>query len=174
MYNTQVRHITDPNVVVGMALFAGGLAQFMAGMWEFPKGNMFGATAFTSYGAFWMSYATILIPSSGIIAAYNGKASELNSALGIYLITWSMITFFLGMATLRKNIAFILLFLFLGVTFAVLAGGAFNENLKVTKAGGVLGLITAFIAFYIALSELLAAEPYPAFRMPLGIIKKVD
>lgn len=44
MYNTQVRHITEPNVVVGMAIFCGGLAQLLAGMWEFPRGNMFGAT----------------------------------------------------------------------------------------------------------------------------------
>jgi len=44
MYNTQVRHIATPNVVVGMAIFCGGLAQFLAGMWEFPRGNMFAAT----------------------------------------------------------------------------------------------------------------------------------
>jgi len=51
--------------------------------------------AFTSYGAFWMSYATILIPNSGIIAAYAGHEDELNQALGIYLITWFVLTFLL-------------------------------------------------------------------------------
>lgn len=56
-----------------------------------------GCTAFTSYGAFWMSYATILIPGSGIIAAYEnteGGAEQLSSALGIFLITWMLVTFF--------------------------------------------------------------------------------
>jgi succinate-acetate transporter protein len=61
MYNVQTRGIAHSNVVVGMAIFAGGLTQFIAGMWELPRGNVFGATAFSSYGAFWMSYATIFI-----------------------------------------------------------------------------------------------------------------
>lgn len=51
--------------------------------------------AFTSYGAFWMSYATILLPNSGILAAYDGKPDELNQALGIYLMTWFVLTFML-------------------------------------------------------------------------------
>ena len=113
MYNVNTRGVHAPNVVVGMAIFSGGLLQFMAGMWEFPRGNTFGATgnalhslfdtfrvfitphfsfaALSSYGAFWMSYATILIPSSGIIAAY-ADPQELENALGIYLITWFMVT----------------------------------------------------------------------------------
>ena len=52
MYNTQVRHIAEPNVVVGMAIFTGGLAQLLAGMWEFPKGNMFGATGQSSFSSY--------------------------------------------------------------------------------------------------------------------------
>ncbi|TFK65957.1 hypothetical protein BDN72DRAFT_173356 [Pluteus cervinus] len=95
LYNLQTRGIHAPNVVVGMAIFCGGLAQLLAGMWEFPRGNVFGGTAFTSYGAFWMSYATILIPGSGIVAAYTDAPGELSSALGIYLITWMLVTFFL-------------------------------------------------------------------------------
>jgi succinate-acetate transporter protein len=109
MFNVQTRGITHPNVVVGMAIFAGGLTQFIAGMWEFPRGNVFGATgapvsllslpphrplaAFSSYGAFWMSYATIFIPSSGVLAAYSDP-DELASALGIYLVAWLMVTLF--------------------------------------------------------------------------------
>jgi uncharacterized protein len=97
-----------------MALFCGGLAQLLAGMWEFPRGNTFAATgrshpsripilifnfqyhtkAFTSYGAFWMSFATIFIPNSGIAASYKDPG-EFDSAVGIYLITWFMVTFFL-------------------------------------------------------------------------------
>ena len=128
LYNLQTRDITTPNVVVGMAIFCGGLAQLLAGMWEYPRGNTFGAAgelflmclhccircnfppfwnyflisriltfsalAFSSYGAFWLSYAAILVPSSGILSAYT-SASELSSALGIYLITWFIVTFLL-------------------------------------------------------------------------------
>ena len=51
--------------------------------------------AFTSYGGFWLSFATLYIPGSGILAAYDGKTAELESALGVYLITWFVVTFLL-------------------------------------------------------------------------------
>ncbi|KAI0055324.1 hypothetical protein BV25DRAFT_226806 [Artomyces pyxidatus] len=62
LFNVNSRTITVSNVVVGMALFCGSLAQFFAGMWEFAAGNTFGATTFTSFGVFWLLFATILIP----------------------------------------------------------------------------------------------------------------
>jgi uncharacterized protein len=68
-----------------IALAYGGLAQFTAGMWEFACGNTFGALAFSSYGAFWISFACIFIPFFDIAAAYPDP-SELNAALGHYLI----------------------------------------------------------------------------------------
>jgi hypothetical protein len=171
MYNIHTRGITHPNVVVGMAIFCGGLAQLLAGMWEFPRGNVFGGTAFTSYGAFWMSYATILIPGSGISAAFaESPESEVQSALGIYLICWAMVTFFLFVVALGKHIAFIMLFGLLTVTFACLAGGELGASVAATKAGGVIGVLTAFVAYYIGLSEMLAVETHPLIRLPLGIL----
>jgi len=168
LYNLQTRGITAPNVVVGMAIFCGGLAQFLAGMWEFATGNTFGATAFASYGAFWMSYATILIPASGILSAYT-DADELASALGIYLIVWFILTFLLFIASLRKNIGLVVLFGFLTITFLILAVGEFTGSLGTTKAGGALGAITAFVAYYVGLSELLASD---GIDLPLGKLAK--
>jgi succinate-acetate transporter protein len=170
LYNMNARGIHEPNVVVGMAIFCGGLAQLLAGMWEFPRGNMFAATAFTSYGAFWLSYASILLPGTGIIDAYvSAKAlSDLSNALGIYLITWMMVTIILFIATLGKSVAFVLLFGLLASTFAVLAVGEFSGHTSATHAGGAIGLITAAVAYYIALSELLSGEAHPVFRLPLG------
>ncbi|KAF9044468.1 FUN34 transmembrane protein [Panaeolus papilionaceus] len=168
LYNLQVRSITHANVVVGMAIFCGGLAQLLAGMWEFPKGNTFGASAFTSYGAFWMSYATILIPSSGILTAFENP-HELSGALGIFLITWFLVTFFLLVASLRKSIAFIALFGMLSLTFLLLAIGEFNGLPKVTRGGGGLGVVTAIIAYYIGLSDLLASDPHSIVQLPLGV-----
>ncbi|KNZ76395.1 Accumulation of dyads protein 2 [Termitomyces sp. J132] len=78
MCNVSTRGIHTPNVVVGMALFCGGLTQSMASMWEFPRGNVFGATAM--YAAFFMSYATIFIPGSGIMLAYQNDPAEFNNA----------------------------------------------------------------------------------------------
>jgi len=167
MYNVGTRGIADPNVVVGMAIFCGGLAQLLAGMWEFPKGNAFGATAFTSYGAFWMSFATIYLPSTGIVDAYKGKGDELDNAIAIYLITWFMFTFFMFIASLKKNVGLVSLFGCLTLTFLLLAIGAFTGNAKCHKAGGALGIVTALIAYYSALSGLMTKEG-ALFTMPMG------
>ncbi|KAF9231738.1 Gpr1 family protein [Melanogaster broomeanus] len=168
LYNVNARSITTPNVVVGMACFCGGLAQLLAGMWEFPRGNVFGATAFTSFGAFWMSYATILIPGSGVVTAYTSE-HELSQALGIYLITWFVLTFMLFLAALRRNVSFIALLFFLCITFILLAAGAFTGMAAVNKAGGGFGILTAGIAYYCGLSELLVkGESW--FGLPLGTI----
>ncbi|KAG1835399.1 Gpr1 family protein [Suillus subalutaceus] len=171
LYNVNARGVVVPNVVVGMACFCGGLAQLLAGMWEFPRGNVFGATAFTSYGAFWMSYATIFIPDSGIVAAYGTNTDELNQALGIYLITWFVFTFLLMLGALRRNISFIALLFFLCITFVLLAVGIWTNKLNVSKAGGAFGILTAMIAYYCALSELLVkGESW--FTLPMGTIKQ--
>ncbi|KAJ8597144.1 hypothetical protein M405DRAFT_620995 [Rhizopogon salebrosus TDB-379] len=171
LYNVNARGVTAPNVVVGMACFCGGLAQLLAGMWEFPRGNVFGATAFTSYGAFWMSYATILIPNSGILAAYAGHEDELNQALGIYLITWFVFTFLLMLGALRRNIGLVALLFFLCITFLLLAVGAWSAQVNITKAGGGFGILTAWIAYYCGLSDLLVKEE-SWFGLPMGTIKQ--
>ncbi|KAJ7595378.1 FUN34 transmembrane protein [Mycena floridula] len=170
LYNVSARGIHTPNVVVGMAVFCGGLAQLLAGMWEFPKGNTFGATAFTSYGAFWMSFATIFIPGSGIGTAY-ATEKEFHNALGIYLMSWFIVTFLFFVTALRKHIAFIGLFGFLTLTFMMLAIGEFTGNTKCATAGGALGIITAMIAYYIGLSELLGSEHVAVAQLPIGIFK---
>jgi len=170
-FNLQTRGIHTPNVVVGMAVFCGGLAQLLAGMWEFARGNAFGGTAFTSYGAFWMSYATILLPGSGVLSAYSDD-KELASALGIFLIAWFMVTFFILIASLRKMWGLILLFGFLAVTFLLLAVAEFTGNEAVAKAGGATGIITSFIAYYVGLSGLLASDEGAIVQLPVGIFMK--
>ncbi|RDB30102.1 Ammonia transport outward protein 2 [Hypsizygus marmoreus] len=170
MFNLQTRDITHPNVVIGMAIFCGGLAQLLAGMWEFPRGNVFGGTAFTSYGAFWMSYATILIPGSGVLTAYGTNKAELQSALGIFLIAWTMVTLIFFIVSFGKNIAFLALFGLLTITFALLAAGELADSVSTAKAGGGLGVIVAFIAYYTGISELLSSEATPPFRLPIGLL----
>ncbi|KAA1117928.1 hypothetical protein PGT21_027457 [Puccinia graminis f. sp. tritici] len=88
LFNVQTRGIHTENLIVSMAFAYGGIVQVLAGMWEFACGNTFGATAFSSYGGFWISFGLILSPSSGILAAYATKKDELESALGLYLFSW--------------------------------------------------------------------------------------
>ncbi|KAF9254843.1 hypothetical protein L218DRAFT_951237 [Marasmius fiardii PR-910] len=167
MYNLHARGVQAPNVVIGMAIFGGGLTQFIAGMWEMPRGNVFGATAFASYGSFWLAYATINIPASGIQAAFADQ-TEFHNALGIFLITWFMITFFF------LHIAFTILLTLLDVALLMLSISEFTGNAMVLKAGGVFGVCTGLVAFYIGVSELFAAEPKPVLnRVPLGVLHKV-
>jgi len=115
-----------------------------------------------------MSFATILIPASGIADAYK-KPEEFHSAVGIYLITWFIVTFLLFIAALRKSVAFIALFGFLFLTFILLAAANFTGKTGLQKGGGILGCITALIAYYIGLAELLAAEKQRVIGLPLGV-----
>ncbi|KNZ80497.1 Ammonia transport outward protein 2 [Termitomyces sp. J132] len=167
MYNVNTRGIHTSNVVVGMALFGGGLTQFIAGMWEFPRGNVFGATVLTMYGAFWMSYATIFIPGSGVMLAFSDE-TEFNNAFGMYLIVWLILTLLFIPPVVRRNMAFTILLSTLAVTLIMLSGAEFTGSPRLTKAGGVFGIMTGLIAFYIAESELLASEARAIVRLPLG------
>jgi len=167
LYNAHARHIVVPNVIVGMALFYGGLAQFLAGMWEFATGNTFGATAFTSYGAFWLSFATLFIPNSGIGDAYAAAPAGMeDDALGIYLLAWMVVTFLFFIGSLRKSIGLSALFFFLTLTFMVLAISFLMKKDNIGKAGGYLGVVTALIAYYCGLAEMLG--PDDLFTLPLG------
>jgi len=113
-----------------------------------------------------MSYACILLPGTGIIAAYDGSAT-IHGALGIFLTAWTVVTFLFFIVTLRKSGAMIALFGCLMVTFFLLAVAEFGGNPHVPKIAGILGVVTAVIAYYIGLAELLAAEKKPTFTLPL-------
>lgn len=169
-YNCGVRDITHPNVIVGMAFGFGGLVQLLAGMWEFASGNTFGATAFSAYGGFWLSFGLIYWPSSGILSAAYGSG-ELASALGIYLIAWFVFTFLMLLGTLKSSMALFSVFFFLTITFMLLAIGEFLENNSVHKAGGALGLVTAFCAFYTGISGVLTPET-SYFSLPTGDLSR--
>jgi succinate-acetate transporter protein len=119
---------TPPNFVVGLAVFYGGISQFLAGMWEFKTGNTFGATAFSSYGAFWLSYAAILIPWFGVADSFTLNGKEEGSALGIFLLGWALFTLMMWFGTLRTNIALSTLFVFLTLTFLLLSISEFKRG----------------------------------------------
>jgi len=114
-----------------------------------------------------MSYAAIFIPGSGILAAYTDP-QELANAVGLYLTVWFMFTVMLIPVVIRKNLAFTILLTTLAIAFILLAAAEFTNKASLTKGGGAMGIITAFVAYYIAVSELLAAEERPIVRLPQG------
>jgi succinate-acetate transporter protein len=138
-------------VVLGVALFYGGIAQLLAGMWEFAKGNTFGALAFSSYGAFWMSFWYLVshgkdLPTTGTDAA---------KGIGVFLLAWTIFTLYMTVVASRLSGILFLLFAILSVTFAFLALGEFAGSSAMTHIGGYLGLITALVAWYASFAGVL-------------------
>jgi len=166
LINLNTRGVDTPNLVVALAFGYGGLVQLLAGMWEMAVGNTFGATALSSYGGFWLSYAMILTPGGfEIVAAYTvdsagntipGGATALENALGFYLIGWFIFTTILVLCTLRSTVAFFLLFFTLDMAFLFLALAKFEPGSAeaLNKTGGVFGLFAAFLAWYNALAGI--------------------
>ena len=139
-------------VVFGLALAYGGLAQFAAGMWEFAKGNTFGATAFTSYGAFWISFWWL----TGHTDLSTATGSDLTDSLGLYLLAWGIFTAYMTIAAARVSGAVLVVFVLLTATFVVLAIGDFATSETISKVGGWLGLATAVAAWYASLAGVTA------------------
>jgi succinate-acetate transporter protein len=130
-------------VVLPLALFYGGLAQLLAGMWEFRKANTFGATAFASFGAFWLSYAAyvkFVVP--GLPVATEHRAT------GLFLLAWAIFTAYMTIASIRVSGAVMMVFVTLTATFILLTIGALGQHTEVTKIGGIVGLVTAGFAWY--------------------------
>ncbi|POW12795.1 hypothetical protein PSTT_04329 [Puccinia striiformis] len=154
LFNLQTRGIKTESLIISMAFAYGAGRDVGIRLWKH-----FGATAFSSYGGFWISFGLILSPSSGILAAYATKKDELESALGLYLFSWFIFTTIMLLGSLRTSVALVALFFFLDVTFLLLAIGKLSADTQaLTKAGGVFGVITAFIAWYVAAAGLLEAE----------------
>jgi succinate-acetate transporter protein len=147
-------------VVLPLALFYGGIAQLLAGMWEFKKANTFGALAFTSYGAFWISFAAyvkFILP--GLNASPVTKP-DAHTVTGLFLLAWTIFTLYMLVASLRVNAAVAAVFAVLTVTFIFLTWGDLstpaNENL--VKIGGYLGIVTAFLAWYASAAGVINAQ----------------
>jgi uncharacterized protein len=142
-------------LVAALALAYGGAAQLLAGIWEFRTCNTFGAVAFCSYGAFWISFYFV-VQAAGSVAP-----KELFSGLGLYLWMWGIFTVYMFVASLRTTGAVALVFLLLAITFIVLGIG--NSSLAGTasvtngtvKLGGYIGIVTAIAAWYASFAGVL-------------------
>ncbi len=150
--NTNMLGTSVQTVVLGLALFYGGLAQLLAGMWEFAKGNTFGAVAFTSYGAFWMSFWYLLnhLPATA-------KPTDTLHAVGVYLLVWAIFTAYMTIAATRVSGAVLARlrpadpgFCGAGDRLAVRVTGRLRRRTATCwiHIGGWLGLLTALAAWY--------------------------
>ncbi|MCL2543357.1 MAG: acetate uptake transporter [Nocardioidaceae bacterium] len=142
---------TEVAAVLGLAFAYGGLAQLLAGMWEFAKGNTFGATAFSSYGAFWLSFWWM---------AEHGEDKAAGHGVALYLFCWGIFTAYMFVASLGLgNPALMVVFALLTLTFLLLAFGGWNDAAPgsgLTAVGGWFGLATAVAAWYTSLAGVAA------------------
>ncbi|MFD4612998.1 acetate uptake transporter [Streptomyces sp. NPDC058451] len=137
--------LTEPGAifpVLGLAAFYGGLAQFVAGLFEFRRGNTFGATVFGSFGAFWLTYWW-LVPRAAAVDAHNG--------LGLFLLLWAIFTAYMAVAALRTSLPVLGVLVLLTITYILLAIGEFQGGPApqvATQVGGWFGIATGLVAWY--------------------------
>jgi len=150
MFNAHLVSSAGEPVVLGLALAYGGVAQLLAGMWEFRTGNTFGAVAFTSYGAFWLSFwALVTFFVKDIPAAHAG------AAVGLYLWAWGIFTTYMFVASLRTTGAVALVFALLAVTYILLGIGNSGGHETIIKWGGYVGIATAVAAWYASFAAVV-------------------
>jgi succinate-acetate transporter protein len=162
MFNAGLIGAGGEPVVFGLALAYGGLAQLLAGMWEFRTGNTFGAVAFTSYGAFWLSFwAFVQFYEKSV------PAGDAGHAVGLFLIGWGIFTAYMFIASLRTTSAIALVFFLLATTFFVLGIGNAGGHADIVKAGGYIGLATAAAAWYASFAAVTNST-FGRTVMPVG------
>lgn len=138
--------------VLGLALFYGGIVQVGAGMWEFAKGNTFGAVAFSSYGGFWLSYWYLV---KEVLPGLDAPEPDVHHAVGVYLLVWTIFSAYMMIAASRVSGILLGVFVVLTLTFGALCIGDLAGSVTFTRVGGWLGLITAILAWYASMAAVV-------------------
>lgn len=148
-------------MILAMGIFYGGIAQIIAGVMEWKKGNTFGTIAFTSYGLFWLTLiGLIVLPKIG------WAEQPANEAMVMYFIMWGLFTFFLFVGTLKLNRSLQFVFASLTILFFLLALGDYTGNATIKLVAGYEGIICGLSAFYAAIAQVLN-EVYGKTLLPL-------
>jgi len=175
-------------MILGMGIFYGGMAQIVAGILEYRKGNTFGTTAFTSYGLFWLSFVALNwlgvreVAGQGVMPFLGGTTPWIVSqeAFAAYYFIWGLFTFVMFFGTLKANRGLQLVFMSLAILFFLLAAKSALlsytsmtlTNLELfTRIIGVEGIICGFSAIYLALAEVLN-EAHGKTVLPIGQVAK--
>jgi succinate-acetate transporter protein len=170
IFNANLVNTKGAPVVLGLALAYGGIVQLLAGMWEFRNGNTFGAVAFSSFGAFWISFWALQVFYAKQIGGNAGHA------VGVYLWAWAIFTAYMAVAALRVSAAVLLVFVLLTATFVLLAIGADGNDVGVTEWGGFVGLATAAAAWYASFAAVVNSTfgrtVLPVFPLTAGLSER--
>lgn len=142
VFNAGLMDIELQTVVIPLALFYGGLAQVLAGMWALRVGNTFGGLAFTSFGAFWLSYAIY----AHFFVADLGTGGD--AATSLFLFAWAVFSAYMTVAAVRTTPVVLGVFALLTLTLVLLGAASASGAGWLTMLGGWTGLLTALVAWY--------------------------
>jgi len=158
--NAEIVAAESIGMVLPMGLFFGGVAQFMAGMWDFRRGDIFGGTCFSSFGAFWMGFATM------VLLAHNGVIDSVpREGIAVFLGAWGFFTGYATIASLKINKAVTGIFVTLTILFFLLLIGEYSHPWKL--AAGWEGIVCALIALYTS-AGILINTVHGRQVLPLG------
>jgi uncharacterized protein len=150
MFNTGLLNASGEPVLLGMAVAYGGLAQLLAGMWEFRRGNTFGALTFGSYGAFWLSFW--LLEQFFVDRIPGGERA---SALALFCISWAILSALIWVASSRTTAVVNLMLFLLTISFLLIGIGDAGRHSELVKIGGWFGLATTAAALYAAFAGVI-------------------
>jgi succinate-acetate transporter protein len=155
------------SMILAMGICYGGVAQIVAGIMEWRKGNTFATTAFLSYGLFWFSLVTLIV-----LPKLGWSSPPDNTAMAAYLVMWGLFTGVMFIATLRLNRALQIVFVTLTILFFLLAMGDYaNASAGFKHFTGYEGILCGFSAVYTGLAQVLN-EVFGKTVLPLGAVMK--
>ena len=158
------------SMILAMRLVYGGLAQVIAGLMEYKKGNTFGTLAFTSYGLFWLSLVILLLlPNFTLLSPAVTVAGD--TAMAAYFFMWGMFTLLMFFGTLKTNRAIQFVFSSLTVLFFLLTAVRLTGNADLLLITGIEGIICGASAIYTGIAEVLN-EVYDRTVLPLCPVNK--
>lgn len=160
LHNAGLIDSSSMGMIFSMGIFYGGLAQIFAGMWEMKKGNTLGATAFSSYGLFWISLVAINVFS---VLGWFEKPS--GYAMAAYLFMWGIFTALLTLCALKGSKALQVVLATLTILFFLLAIGDASANETIMTIAGYEGMLCGISAIYLATAEVLN-ETYGKVVLP--------
>jgi succinate-acetate transporter protein len=154
--NANIWHGGGVAAALSMAIFYGGIAQLLAGMWEFVRKNTFAALAFSSFGAFWLSFWYLVNHSPG------------TDTVGVFLLGWTIFTAYMTIAAIKVSNAVLLVFVLLTATFIFLTIGNWGGgHANLVHIGGWVGIATAAAAWYASAAGVIN-ETHGKTLLPVG------
>ncbi|RSH83246.1 uncharacterized protein EHS24_006914 [Apiotrichum porosum] len=178
LYTLNVRGVVHPHAVFPLLNMFLGITQTLVGWFEMFIGNTFSATIFICYGGFIWSYSMLFLPGFAVTEAYmvdGVLTDEFNQAIGLFMVVWTIVTFFFCLAALRSSVAVLGTLSFTGIAFMCMAIQNLTGSDHARVAAGAFQLIAGSFGYWAALSGYWTPDVTYAFiRAPPIMLSKAE